>query len=75
MYQYSCINDDNRAILNRAGIRALTEDDFWFRASTRPRLQAFKICLENESQVGTLICRNLLVEQKPIFSHLSIFIT
>ena len=33
---------------------------FKYRASTRPRLQAFKIRLENESRVGTPIRRNLL---------------
>ena len=47
------MNDGIRAIQNQAGIRASTEHDFGFkyRASTLPRLQAFKIHLENESQV------------------------
>ena len=31
-----------------------------YRASTQPRLQAFKIRLEDESWVGTPICRNLV---------------
>ena len=33
---------------------------FQYRGSTQPRLQTFKIRLENESRVGTPIRRNLL---------------
>ena len=44
------MNNGIQAISNQAGIRA----------STPPRLQAFKIGLENESRVGTPIRRNLM---------------
>ena len=56
------MNDGIQAISNRAGIHASTEPIFGFkyRASTRPRLLAFKIRLENESRVGTPIRRNLI---------------
>ena len=34
---------------------------FQYRASTQLRLQTFKIRLENETRVGTPICRNLKI--------------
>ena len=38
-------------------LRLNTIFGFKYWASTRPRLQAFKICFENESRVGTPIRR------------------
>ena len=34
---------------------------FQYQASTLPRLQTFKTRLENESQIGTPICQNLII--------------
>ena len=53
-------------------LRLNTIFGFKYRASTRPRLLAFKIHLENESQVGTPIRRNLpylLLPPVVIFEH------
>ena len=38
---------------------SLNQASIHYRASTRPRTQTFKIRLENESRVGTPLCRNL----------------
>ena len=57
------MNDGIQAISNRAGIRASTEHNFWFR----PRLQALNICLENEYRAGTPIRRNLLTTSAAFF--------
>ena len=48
-----------RISLNQACIRLNTILGFQYRASTRLRLQTFKIRLENESRVGTPLRRNL----------------
>ena len=45
--------------MNQACNRASTEHDFGFTISTQPRTQTFSIRLENESRVGTPLCRNL----------------
>ena len=41
-------------------LRLNTIFGFKYRASTQPRLLAYKIRLENESRVGTLLRRNFL---------------
>ena len=48
-------------------LRLNTIFGFKYRASTRPRLQAFKIRLENESRVGTPICRSLMICNKGLW--------
>ena len=56
-------------------LRLNTIFGFKYRALTRPRLQAFKIRLENESRVGTPIRQNLVVllsepfHNRPTFDH------
>ena len=49
-------------------LRLNTIFGFKYRASTRPRLQAFKIRLENESRVGPLMRQNLI----PTLQHIKV---